>query len=78
MSTSVTDVTSKVATGHDEEYNVDEWKRLFTKKCYPSDKVECDICRKVVTRHSLKHHINRHKVDMSKLLSSSNPKSNLK
>jgi len=56
---------SKLDPSHEEEsrklYNVDEWKSLFSKKCFPSDKVECDICKKVVTRHSMKHHLNRHK-----------------
>ena len=62
---------SKLDPSHEEEsrklYNVDEWKSLFSKKCFPSDKVECDICKKVVTRHSMKHHLNRHKVDMIEL-----------
>lgn len=39
-----------------EGYNVGEWKALFSKKVTPQDKVECNICRKTLNRHSFTRH----------------------
>eukprot|EP00092_Neocalanus_flemingeri_P030405 GFUD01033005.1.p1 GENE.GFUD01033005.1~~GFUD01033005.1.p1 ORF type:complete len:1447 (+),score=438.90 GFUD01033005.1:81-4421(+) len=40
-------------------YTVKEWKELFSKKVSPDDKVECNICRRNMNRHSFTRHQER-------------------
>ena len=47
---------TEAEAGEPAGYNVDEWKALFRKKVTPKDRVECDICRKTMNRHSFTRH----------------------
>jgi len=43
----------------DSGYTVKEWKELFCKKVSPDDKVECNLCKRTMNRHSFTRHQER-------------------
>ena len=50
---------SDAGDGVRQEYSVKEWKQLFTKKHSPHDRVECNLCKREVSRHSYPRHRER-------------------
>jgi len=60
------DMLSVTKSGHtivgetpDTGYTVTQWKELFSKKVSPDDKVECNICKRTMNRHSFTRHQER-------------------
>jgi len=43
----------------DSGYTVTQWKELFSKKVSPDDKVECNVCKRTMNRHSFTRHQER-------------------
>ena len=60
------DMLSVTKSGHtivgetpDAGYTVTQWKELFSKKVSPDDKVECNVCKRTMNRHSFTRHQER-------------------
>ena len=48
----------------DTMYTVSQWQELLSKKVSPGDRVECNVCKRILNRHSLTRHQERAHTDI--------------